>query len=64
MHPRNRYKNNQPDFKKLALKYEKFRKVANQDLRGNVKLDFKTAESLKALSWALLKVNEIVLTFS
>ena len=27
MHPRNPYKNNKPDFKKLALEHEEFRKV-------------------------------------
>ena len=29
MHPRNRYKNNRPDFKKLALDHEGFRKVCS-----------------------------------
>ena len=29
MHPRNPYKNNKPDFKKLALEHEEFRKVSD-----------------------------------
>ena len=55
MHPRNPFKNNKPDFKALATKYEHFRKHASIDLKGRVHLDFKKPECLRALSWALLK---------
>ncbi len=55
MHPRNIYKNKRPNFKELAIKYPEFREHAVTDLKGNVVLDFKKPECLKALSWALLK---------
>ncbi len=55
MHPRNPYKNQRPDFQVLAAKYEEFRSHSKQDLRGKVIIDFKDPESLRALTWALLK---------
>ena len=55
MHPKNIYKDRKPDFKALAIKYPEFRQHAVQDLKGNVHLDFKKPECLRALSWALLK---------
>lgn len=57
MHQRNPYKGSRPDFKALALKYKVFREVATTDLRGEVALDFKNPECLKALTWCLLKEN-------
>ena len=57
MHERNPYKKAKPDFQALALKYEEFRKVASTDLKGNVTIDFKKPECLKALTWCLLKEN-------
>nr|XP_033321607.1 U6 small nuclear RNA (adenine-(43)-N(6))-methyltransferase isoform X3 [Megalopta genalis] len=54
MHSRNRYKNI-PDFKQLALLYPAFRNVANIDLTGKVKLDFKNEECLRVLTEVLLK---------
>ena len=57
MHERNPYKKKKPNFQQLALKYEDFRKVASTDLRGEVTLDFKKPECLKALTWCLLKEN-------
>jgi methyltransferase len=53
MHPRNRYKDSKPDFKKLAEKYDKLRQFA--DITGKVHLDFKNSECLRALTWCLLK---------
>ena len=55
MHPRNIYKNKKPDFKALAIKYPEFREVVSQTLTGNIFLDFKNADCLRALSLALLK---------
>ena len=55
MHPRNIYKNKKPNFKELAVKYPQFCNHAASDLKGNVHLDFKKPECLRALSWALLK---------
>ena len=55
MHERNPFKTQRPDFKALALKYDKFRQVASTDLRGSVTLDFKKPECLQALTWCLLK---------
>ncbi|XP_078044506.1 U6 small nuclear RNA (adenine-(43)-N(6))-methyltransferase [Augochlora pura] len=54
MHPRNKYKKI-PDFKQLALLYPEFRNVANIDLTGKVKLDFKNEECLRVLTEVLLK---------
>lgn len=54
MHPRNPYKT-PPSFKDLALKNEEFRKNAKIEISGKVSIDFKNAESLRALTRALLK---------
>ncbi|XP_073980848.1 U6 small nuclear RNA (adenine-(43)-N(6))-methyltransferase isoform X1 [Rhodnius prolixus] len=53
MHPRNPYRN-PPDFKKLALDYPEFRKHANQDLSGKVKLNFKDEGAVWSLTKSLL----------
>ncbi|KAK3589134.1 hypothetical protein CHS0354_017101 [Potamilus streckersoni] len=55
MHPRNWYKKHKPNFKDLAIKYPEFRKCANQDLAGNVTLNFKDPTSLRALTTTLLQ---------
>lgn len=55
MHPRNKYKYKKPDFKALAIKYPEFRAQATQDLRGNVHLDFKNPDAVRALTCVLLK---------
>jgi len=55
MHPRNLYKNNRPDFKKLALDHEGFRQVAKTTMTGSVSLDFKDPSCHRALAQALLK---------
>ncbi|KZC13336.1 PREDICTED: methyltransferase-like protein 16 homolog [Dufourea novaeangliae] len=54
MHPRNKYKK-VPDFKKLAVLYPAFRNVANVDLTGKVKIDFKNEKCLRVLTEVLLK---------
>ncbi|XP_031844274.1 U6 small nuclear RNA (adenine-(43)-N(6))-methyltransferase [Nomia melanderi] len=54
MHPRNPYKKI-PDFKHLALSYPSFCNIANIDLTGKVKIDFKNGESLRVLTEVLLK---------
>ncbi|XP_034188511.2 U6 small nuclear RNA (adenine-(43)-N(6))-methyltransferase [Osmia lignaria lignaria] len=54
MHPRNKYKK-VPDFKELALQYPEFLNVANIDIAGKVKIDFKNEESLRVLTEVLLK---------
>ncbi|KAK3919368.1 RNA N6-adenosine-methyltransferase mettl16 [Frankliniella fusca] len=54
MHPRNPYKI-QPSFKDLAVKNEEFRHHAIIDISGKVSIDFKKAESIRALTRALLK---------
>ncbi|XP_074641326.1 U6 small nuclear RNA (adenine-(43)-N(6))-methyltransferase-like [Tubulanus polymorphus] len=55
MHPRNPYRKKKPDFKALAIKYKEFRDHATTNENGKVQIDFKDPESLRALSWALLK---------
>ncbi|XP_026274624.1 U6 small nuclear RNA (adenine-(43)-N(6))-methyltransferase [Frankliniella occidentalis] len=54
MHPRNPYKT-QPSFKDLAVKNEEFRLHATIDISGKVSIDFKKAETIRALTRALLK---------
>ncbi|XP_076386795.1 uncharacterized protein LOC100882516 isoform X2 [Megachile rotundata] len=54
MHPKNKYKK-VPDFKLLALLYPEFRNVANIDLTGKVKIDFKNEDCLRVLTEVLLK---------
>nr|SVE71619.1 EOG090X04JL [Daphnia similis] len=54
MHPRNPYRI-APDFKELALKFPEFRKHAKQELSGKIKIDFKDAAAVRALSTVLLK---------
>ncbi|XP_624889.3 U6 small nuclear RNA (adenine-(43)-N(6))-methyltransferase [Apis mellifera] len=54
MHPRNKYKKI-PDFNELALLYPEFRDIANIDLTGKIKIDFKNEESLRVLTEVLLK---------
>jgi methyltransferase len=55
MHPRNPYRNKKPNFQALAAKYEDFQAQCSIDEKGHVRLDFKKPESLRALTWALLK---------
>ena len=55
MHPRNPYKSKKPDFSALAAKYDIFRQHSIQDAKGQVHLDFKKPECLRALTWSLLK---------
>ncbi|KAK2580896.1 hypothetical protein KPH14_005966 [Odynerus spinipes] len=54
MHPRNKYKKGS-DFKRLAVLYPEFRKVAAADLTGKVHIDFKNEETLRILTEILLK---------
>ncbi|CAG0920047.1 unnamed protein product [Notodromas monacha] len=49
MHERNPYKNG-VDFKALAAAFPAFRDVVTSDLKGNLKLDFKSAEALQVLT--------------
>ncbi|XP_072048022.1 RNA N(6)-adenosine-methyltransferase mettl16-like [Amphiura filiformis] len=55
MHPRNRYKDNKPEFTKLAEKYPEFARHLSINLAGNASLDFHDPESLRALTCTLLK---------
>ncbi|XP_033626955.1 RNA N6-adenosine-methyltransferase mettl16-like [Asterias rubens] len=55
MHPRNRYRNNKPDFAKLAQDYPEFKQHLSTTLAGNVSLDFRDPEALRALTCTLLK---------
>lgn len=54
MHPRNPYKT-PPSFKDLVLKNDEFRKIAKIEISGKISIDFKCAESLRALTRALLQ---------
>ncbi|XP_014474028.1 PREDICTED: methyltransferase-like protein 16 homolog [Dinoponera quadriceps] len=54
IHPRNKYKK-PPDYKKLAIMYPEFRKVAVTDLTGKVRIDFQKKESVCVLTETLLK---------
>lgn len=54
IHPRNKYKK-PPDYKKLAIMYPEFRKVAITELTGKVRIDFHKKESLRVLTETLLK---------
>uniref|UniRef100_A0A8C4NBI2 RNA N(6)-adenosine-methyltransferase METTL16 n=1 Tax=Eptatretus burgeri TaxID=7764 RepID=A0A8C4NBI2_EPTBU len=55
MHPRNRYRDKPPDFSFLASKYPDFSQYIHVDLAGNVKLNFKDPEAVRALTCTLLK---------
>lgn len=55
MHPRNRYKNNRPDFAKLGDKYPDFKPFLSYNDKGKATLDFKDPEALRALTCTLLK---------
>ncbi|KAK3742387.1 hypothetical protein QZH41_012029 [Actinostola sp. cb2023] len=55
MHPRNIYKDNTPDFKDLSIKYAYFRSFARENKNGDVTIDFKNPEALRALLYALLE---------
>ena len=56
MHPRNKYKNQKPSFKELALEYPDFGKHTTRDEEsGKVHLDFKEPSALRALTKTLLK---------
>lgn len=55
MHPRNRYKDNPPDFKYLASKYPFFEQHTRENASGHVTVDFKNPEALRALLYALLE---------
>lgn len=55
MHPRNPFFLKKPNFKALAAKYEQFKEHCDVDDKGNVHLDLKKPESLRALSWVLVK---------
>lgn len=56
MHPRNPFYATPPDFAQLARTYPEFSKYCqSNDDRGVVSVDFKNAESLRALCCVLLK---------
>ena len=56
MHPRNKYRNQKPSFKELALEYPDFGKHTTRDEEsGKVHLDFKDPSALRALTKTLLK---------
>ncbi|XP_002742468.2 RNA N(6)-adenosine-methyltransferase mettl16-like, partial [Saccoglossus kowalevskii] len=55
MHPRNRYKNQPPDFAKLAAKYDNFAQHVSVSLSGKVSVDFKNPQALRSLTCTLLK---------
>lgn len=55
MHPRNRYKDQPPNFAHLASKYPEFKKHVSVSLSGRVSLNFKDPEAVRALTCTLLK---------
>ncbi|XP_067866637.1 RNA N6-adenosine-methyltransferase mettl16 [Heterodontus francisci] len=55
MHPRNRYKDQPPDFTYLASKYTEFQQHIHTSLTGKVSLNFKDPEAVRALTCTLLK---------
>ncbi|XP_077336622.1 RNA N(6)-adenosine-methyltransferase METTL16 isoform X2 [Lithobates pipiens] len=55
MHPRNRYKDQPPNFAHLASKYPEFQKHVSVSLSGRVSLNFKDPEAVRALTCTLLK---------
>lgn len=54
MHERNPYRQ-PPNFKKLAVEFEDFRKVVKQSLSGKIELDFRDREASRILTQTLLK---------
>ena len=55
MHPRNIYRNSPPDFRKLAEKFEYFRKLTREANPGRLTVNFKDPGALRALTCALLE---------
>ncbi|XP_793611.2 RNA N6-adenosine-methyltransferase mettl16 [Strongylocentrotus purpuratus] len=55
MHPRNRYKDNKPNFDELAEKYPEFARHVIRNQAGKATLDFHDSESLRSLTCTLLK---------
>lgn len=55
MHPRNRYKDNKPNFDELAKKYPEFARHVIRNQAGKATLDFHDSESLRSLTCTLLK---------
>ena len=55
MHPRNRYKDNKPNFDDLAAKYPNFSRHVIRNQAGRATLDFRDPEALRALTCTLLK---------
>ncbi|XP_022665153.1 U6 small nuclear RNA (adenine-(43)-N(6))-methyltransferase-like isoform X2 [Varroa destructor] len=55
MHHRNVYFNNPPDFSRLALEFEEFRKISTVGLNGKVSVDFSQPATMRILSRCLLK---------
>ncbi|XP_072318879.1 RNA N(6)-adenosine-methyltransferase mettl16 [Eucyclogobius newberryi] len=55
MHPRNRYKDNPPDFAHLASKYPEFQQHVQTSLLGRPVVNFKEPEAVRALTCTLLK---------
>ena len=55
MHSRNIYRKSAPDFKKLAKKYDYFRKFTKETKPGHFTLNFKDPAALRALTCALLE---------
>ncbi|OQR69152.1 putative methyltransferase 10 domain containing-like [Tropilaelaps mercedesae] len=55
MHHRNIYLNNPPDFSRLAIEFEDFRKISTVGLNGKVSVDFTQQNAMRTLSRCLLK---------
>ncbi|XP_063967466.1 RNA N6-adenosine-methyltransferase mettl16-like isoform X1 [Lytechinus pictus] len=55
MHPRNRYRDNKPNFDELAKKYPEFARHVIRNQTGKATLDFHDSESLRSLTCTLLK---------
>ncbi|CEF62785.1 Methyltransferase-like protein 16 [Strongyloides ratti] len=55
MHPRNIFFNNEPDFNKLAIKYENLRKVCKLNKKGKFQVNFQDIDSSRIVAEVLLK---------
>uniref|UniRef100_A0A7E5A0C7 U6 small nuclear RNA (adenine-(43)-N(6))-methyltransferase n=1 Tax=Panagrellus redivivus TaxID=6233 RepID=A0A7E5A0C7_PANRE len=55
MHPRNLYRQQAPNFRQLAAKYEDFRKFTSFAPSGHVRLNFYDPEAVRCLATTLLK---------
>ncbi|CAG8506596.1 5314_t:CDS:10 [Ambispora leptoticha] len=55
MHPRNRYKNNPPDFNILAYKYASFYPFVKYKINGEAYIDFKDPLAVQKLTYILLQ---------